>query len=71
MENIQIDTEYIKLGQLLKLTGVVSSGVEAKIMITDGHVKLNGEIETRRGKKVYNGDIIEFEQEQFKVIQSD
>ena len=59
MEKININTKYIKLGQLLKLAGIASSGIEAKILITDGKVKVNGEIVLERGRKIYNGFIIE------------
>ena len=58
---IFIKDEFIKLGQALKLAGLVSSGVDAKFLIQDGQVKVNGEIETRRGKKLYDGDCFEFE----------
>lgn len=68
METISIRDEFIKLGQALKLAGLVSNGVDAKIVIQDGEVKLNGEVETRRGKKVYNGDVIEFNGSQVKII---
>ncbi|HBA97395.1 MAG TPA: RNA-binding protein [Lachnospiraceae bacterium] len=60
MENIQISDEYIKLGQALKLAGLVSSGIEAKIVIQDSEVKVNGETDTRRGRKLYPGDIFEY-----------
>lgn len=50
MEQIKLNEEYIKLGQALKAAGLVSSGVEAKIVIQDGLVSVNGEIDTRRGK---------------------
>ena len=68
MENVTIKDEYIKLGQLLKLSGLVDSGSVAKIVIGDGMVEVNGEIETRRGKKIYPGDIITFEDNSIKVI---
>ncbi|HAU84874.1 MAG TPA: RNA-binding protein [Lachnospiraceae bacterium] len=68
METISIRDEFIKLGQALKLAGLVSNGVDAKIVIQDGEVKLNGEVETRRGKKVYNGDVIEFNGSQVKIV---
>lgn len=68
MIEINIKDEFIKLGQLLKLAGLVSSGVESKIVIQEGEVKYNGEIEVRRGKKVYRGDIVEFNGEKVKVI---
>lgn len=68
METVIIKDEFIKLGQALKLAGLVSNGVDAKFVITDGEVKLNGEVETRRGKKVYDGDIIEFNGSQVKIV---
>lgn len=68
METVVIKDEFIKLGQAMKLAGLVSNGVDAKIVIQDGEVKLNGEVETRRGKKVYNGDVIEFNGSQVKVV---
>lgn len=57
---ITIKDEYIKLGQALKLAGLVGSGVDAKFVIQDGQVKVNGEVDTRRGKKLYSGDNFEF-----------
>ncbi len=59
--NIKITTEYIKLDQLLKFSGIVDSGVFAKEIILDGLVKYNGEVCTMRGKKVYPGDKVEVE----------
>ncbi len=67
MEQIFIKDEFIKLGQALKLAGLASSGVEAKFMIEDGIVTVNGEIEQRRGKKIRPGDIIGLEGKQMKV----
>ena len=67
MEKIVIKDEFIKLGQALKLAGLVDSGVEAKIEIKEGNVKINGEIHFERGKKVYPGDVIEFDDKQIKV----
>jgi len=61
MEKIKIKTDYITLGQFLKLVNAVDSGVVAKLVIQDGLVKVNDEIETRRGKKLYSGDQITFE----------
>lgn len=70
MEEIEIreGEEFIKLGQALKKAGIAESGVDAKFMIEDGLVKVNDEVETRRGKKLYSGDFIEFEGEKFKVV---
>lgn len=68
MEAIQISDDYIKLGQALKLANLVSSGVEAKIVIQDGLVKVNGEVDTRRGRKLYPQDVFEFEGQQVSVL---
>lgn len=67
MEKIYLRDEYIKLGQALKLAGLTGSGVESKEVILDGLVKVNGEVDTRRGRKVYEGDVIEFEGKQILV----
>lgn len=64
---IREDEEYIKLGQALKKACLVSSGVEAKIVINDGLVKVNGEVDTRRGKKLYSGDTFEYNDTVVKV----
>lgn len=61
MEKVKITTEYIKLEQLLKFAGLVGSGSDAKILIAEGTVKLNGTVELQRGKKLRSGDMIEFE----------
>ena len=61
METIQLREEYIKLGQALKAAGLVESGVDAKFVILDGLVKVNGQVEVQRGKKLFSGDVIEFE----------
>ena len=60
--------EFIKLGQLLKKVGLVGSGADAKFLIEEGRVKYNGEVELRRGKKVYPGDVVELQGEQVKVV---
>ena len=59
--------EFIKLGQALKLAGLVGSGVDAKFVIQDGLVKVNGEVETQRGKKLYPGDTVSYDGKTFKV----
>ena len=59
MENIIITTEFIKLQDLLKFANLVSTGGEAKIIIQEGEVKVNGEICTMRGKKIRPGDVVE------------
>ena len=65
---IKIRDEFIKLGQALKLAGVVEDGIEAKFVIQDGLVKVNGEVDERRGRKVYEGDVISFNGQDIKVI---
>ena len=66
MQEITIKDEFIKLGQALKLAGLVGSGVEAKVVIQDGEVKVNGEVDVRRGRKLHPGDCFEFEGNEVK-----
>ena len=68
MEVITLREDYIKLGQALKAAGLVESGVEAKIVIQDGEVLVNGEIEYQRGKKLYDGDMVSFRGEEIKIV---
>lgn len=67
MEIIFIKDEYIKLGQALKLAGLVESGLEAKDVILEGEVLVNGEVEQRRGRKLYAGDVVVFGAETFTI----
>jgi ribosome-associated protein len=67
MEIIKLREEFIKLGQALKAAGLVDSGVDAKNVIQDGLVKVNGNLETQRGKKLYDGDIVTFNNETIKI----
>ncbi|MDO5291112.1 MAG: RNA-binding S4 domain-containing protein [bacterium] len=67
MDIINLREEFIKLGQAIKAANLVGSGVEAKMVIQDGLVKVNDEVETRRGRKLYDGDIVEFEGEQVMI----
>ena len=67
MEKIIIRDEFIKLGQALKLAGFVDSGVDAKIQISEGLVKVNGEVEYQRGKKIRPDDVIEFDGHKIRV----
>ena len=59
--------EFIKLGQALKKAGLVESGVDAKFVIQDGLVKVNGETELQRGKKIHDGDLISYNGETVKI----
>lgn len=67
METIYLKDEFIKLGQALKLAGLVESGVDAKFVIQDGKVLVNGNVEYQRGKKIYPGDVVSYNGKEFKV----
>jgi ribosome-associated protein len=67
MENIVITTEFIKLQDLLKFANLVGTGGEAKIIIQEGEVKVNGEVCTMRGKKIRPGDVVELDGQQLTV----
>ena len=67
MKEIKIKTEIIKLDSFMKWAGIISTGAEAKLFIKNGEVKLNGEIEIQRGKKLRAGDTIEFQGESYKI----
>ena len=66
--SIREDDEFIKLGQALKKAGLVDSGVDAKMVIQDGLVSVNGEVELQRGKKLHGGEIVSFNGEQVKIL---
>ena len=68
MQEIKLRDEYIKLGQALKAAGLAGSGVDAKLVIQDGLVKVNGETEVQRGKKLYDGDMVTFEGETIRIV---
>ena len=68
MEIIKLRDEYIKLGQALKACNLVESGVDAKFVIQDGLVKVNGQVELQRGKKIYDGDIVSFDGTEIKIV---
>ena len=67
MEIIKLKTDFIKLGQALKAAGLVDTGVIAKLVIQDRKVKVNGTTELQRGKKLYDGDIVSFENETIRI----
>lgn len=68
MEEISINTDFIKLDALLKFSALVGSGGEAKTVINNGLVSVNGEECTMRGKKIRSGDVVEFENQKIRVI---
>ena len=67
MEVIKLRDDHIKLGQALKAAGLVESGVMAKEVIVDGQVRVNGETDTRRGRKIYAGYIVTFNGEEIRI----
>jgi len=67
METFYLRDEFIKLGQVLKASNLVESGVDAKFVIQDGLVKVNGEVDTRRGRKLVAGDVVEFDGNVIKI----
>ncbi len=68
MYTINLKEDYIKLGQALKAVGLVDSGVEAKIAIINGEVKVNGNVELQRGKKLVNGDVVDYNGEKIEIF---
>ena len=67
MEIIKLRDEFIKLGQALKAAGLVESGVDAKLVILDGQVKVNCAVELQRGKKLHAGDVVEYDGETIRI----
>ena len=67
MVTIHIKDDFIKLGQALKLAGLVDSGVDAKFVIQDGLVKVNGTVEVQRGKKLVSGDVVYYNGKEFVI----
>lgn len=68
MLTIELREDYIKLGQALKAAGLVGSGVDAKFVIQDGLVQVNGGTEYQRGKKLYDGDVVTYNGESVKIV---
>lgn len=66
--NIREEDEFIKLGQALKKASLVGSGVEAKMVIQDGLVQVNGEVEVQRGKKLHDGDVVSYNGETIQIV---
>lgn len=68
MLELKLRDDYIKLGQALKASGLVGSGVDAKFAIQDGLVQVNGETQLQRGKKLYEGDTVTYQGETVQII---
>lgn len=67
MRTVRLKDDYIKLGQALKAAGMVESGVDAKYAVQGGEVKVNGQTETQRGKKLVSGDIVEYKGDTIRI----
>lgn len=67
MKELTIRDEFIKLGQAMKLAGAVGSGLDAKVLIQDGRVTVNDEVELRRGRKLYKDDIFSYDGEEYII----
>ena len=67
VQSLQIGDDHIKLGQAMKAAGMVESGVDAKYAILDGFVRVNGKVELQRGKKLFPGDVVEYQGETLKI----
>ena len=67
MEIIKLRDEYIKLGQALKAANLVEDGVEAKLVIQDGLVKVNNEVDIRLVRKLYDGDVVSFDGQELRI----
>lgn len=68
METVKLRDDFIKLGQALKASGLCDTGSDAKTVIQDGLVKVNGEVDTRRGRKLYEGDTVSFDGETIQIV---
>lgn len=66
--NIREEDEFIKLGQALKKANLVGSGVDAKMVIQDGQVTVNGQVEVQRGKKLHDGDVVTYNGETIQIV---
>ena len=70
MHEIEISTDTIRLGQFLKLANLVDSGSDAKFLLAEGELSVNGEAETRRGRQLRNGDVVEYDGIAVRVVES-
>ena len=68
METVKLRDDFIKLGQALKASGICDTGSDAKTVIQDGLVSVNGEVDNRRGRKLYEGDTVSFEGETIQIV---
>ena len=71
MHEIEISTDTIRLGQFLKLANLVDSGSDAKFLLAEGELSVNGEAETRRGRQLRSGDVVEYDGIEVRVVAQD
>lgn len=72
MKKVTINTEFIKLDQFLKWVGAVSSGAEAKFIISEGYIEIDGEMELRRGRKLYPGYVVSIDEgDDYQIVEED
>ena len=65
--DVMITSEYITLGQLIKFVGIISNGAEAKMFLANNEAYVNGELDVRRGRKIYPGDVVTINQKDYRV----
>jgi S4 domain protein YaaA len=68
MKDIKITTEYITLGQLVKFLSLVGSGGEVKFFLLENEILINGEIDNRRGRKIYPNDLVTINNQRYKIV---
>ena len=66
--DVKITSEYITLGQFIKYVGIISNGAEAKVYLSYNDAYINGELDTRRGRKIYPGDVVKVNNKLYKVV---
>ena len=66
--DVKITSEYITLGQFIKYVGIISNGSEAKVYLANNDAYINNELDTRRGRKIYPGDVVKVENKEYRVV---
>ena len=66
--DVKITSEYITLGQLIKFVGIISNGAEAKMFLANNEAYINNELDVRRGRKIYPGDVVRINKKEYRVI---
>lgn len=66
--DVKITSDYITLGQFIKFVGIISNGAEAKVYLASNDAYINNELDTRRGRKIYPGDVVKVNNKEYKVV---